>query len=385
MTRRRVTWEELHRGIELQTGIHHILEVSSVFHARLTGMLFDFDRTFLLPGALHGIRALKEYYDEHAELSVLIVGHTDSKGEPAYNVALSKERAQVLAWFLRDDVDGWMSCYRSGRPAGKTWGTREDQHMLSALAGYDGNIDGKAGARTQETVKRFQGEAGLSQSGEIDDATRKALMTKYLQQDGTTLPEGTSLTVHGSGAHNPVADEESGGDEARRRNRRVEIFLSDGSMAPAPGAPDGPEYTEWVRQAIETVDLGDLPDELIKLELELPRSLFERLPGDVELTLSGAHVPTQKKDRSAAVASDDRVRFEFRWVDKEAVVDLVASGGGAEVTLLKEQRIGDLETDVEWSDDLETLCAEPEEVEVTPSDEPTNPGAMDDERPDDSL
>src|SRR5258705_10998055 len=93
-----------------------------VFRGRLVGMPFDIDKTFLLPGAMRGIRELKRYYDEHPETEVLVVGHTDSTGDPGYNVKLSRERARAMASFLRDQVDDWLANYQAGKPAGKPWG-----------------------------------------------------------------------------------------------------------------------------------------------------------------------------------------------------------------------------------------------------------------------
>jgi outer membrane protein OmpA-like peptidoglycan-associated protein len=333
-----------------------------VFRARLTGMLFDRDKTFLLPRAMRGIKELKQYYDQHPTLEVLIVGHTDSTGGTEYNVRLSKERAQVISSFLKDDVDTWIACWKEGRPAGKTWGSVEDQLMLAHLAGYEGNIDGKIGPRTAEAVKRFQTEVGLPVTGKIDDATRKELVTKYMQQDETTLPEGTKITIHGAGPHHP---EETGSDEeSLRRNRRVEIFLSDGPIRPAPGAPNGPEYRQWVAKASETIDLADAPEDLVEIDLSLPEDLLDRLPADFTLILSGPHVKTQERTKSAGVEDGEMVRFEFRWIDKGKQVNLEAVGGGKKARLWREQVAGDLEAALQWEEELALLLAEEEEIEV---------------------
>jgi peptidoglycan hydrolase-like protein with peptidoglycan-binding domain len=319
-------------------------------------MLFDVDKTFLLPGAMRGIRELKRYYDEHPGTEVLIVGHTDSTGDISYNVKLSRERAQAMASFLRDQVDDWLANYRGGKPAGKQWGAVEDQLMLQQLAGYDGNVDGKIGPKTRDAIRRFQDSAGLPGSGDLDDGTRRELVTRYLAQDGTTLPDGTRLTVHGCGPHHP--EDKGEDDEARRRNRRVEIFLSDGPIDPTPGAPEGSEYAAWVRASTETVDFQDAPEEVVELDLLWPAELVERLPDDLQLELSGDELARQAKPKSAGVRDEDWVRFEWRWLDRSKKSNLSASGGGKRVELWKDQICGDLAVPVTWVGDLAVLLTE---------------------------
>ena len=330
-----------------------------VFRGRLVGMLFDTDKTFLLPGAMRGIRELKRYYDDHPGTEVLVVGHTDATGDPDYNVQLSRERAQSMASFLRDQVDDWLASYQGGKPAGKPWGTVEDQLMLQQLAGYDGNIDGKIGPRTRAAIQRFQDGAGLPGSGTMDAGTRRQLVTRYLAQDGTTLPDGTRLTVHGCGAHHP--EDRGRGDDARRRNRRVEIFLGDGPPDPPPGAPEGGEYDAWVRASIETVDFQDAPEDVVELDLLWPVELVERLPDDLVLELSGPELTTQSKPGSAGVRDDGWVRFEWRWLDRSKRSNLVATGGGKRVELWRDQVCGDLAVPLTWAGDITALIGEPDD------------------------
>ena len=75
-----------------------------VFRARLVGMLFETNKTFLLPSAMHGVRGLRRYYDQHPGLSVLVTGHTDTAGSTAYNQGLSDERATTVAAYLTEHV-----------------------------------------------------------------------------------------------------------------------------------------------------------------------------------------------------------------------------------------------------------------------------------------
>ena len=76
---------------------HHVELPPTVVRARLVGMLFDSDKTFLLPSAIRGIRELKQLYDRYPGSQVLVVGHADKKGDASYNRTLSEERARQIA------------------------------------------------------------------------------------------------------------------------------------------------------------------------------------------------------------------------------------------------------------------------------------------------
>jgi peptidoglycan hydrolase-like protein with peptidoglycan-binding domain len=49
------------------------------------------------------------------------------------------------------------------------------QRRLKAAGAYDGPIDGKLGARTQQAISTFQQEHGLPQTGNLDQKTQAAL------------------------------------------------------------------------------------------------------------------------------------------------------------------------------------------------------------------
>jgi len=120
-------------GIDIAAGSALTVQIPPrVFLGRMTGLLFDTDKTFLLSRSLAGIRGLRRFYDQHPGVQVLVVGHTDTVGPPQYNLTLSIERAHSIAAYLRDDVDGWMEYY-PGRTGSAHWGTIEDQHMLKEL------------------------------------------------------------------------------------------------------------------------------------------------------------------------------------------------------------------------------------------------------------
>src|SRR4051812_28686272 len=79
--------------------------------ARLTGMLFESAKTFLLPRAMKGIRQLVRFYHDHPGVKVLVNGHTDTQGPADYNRGLSMERADAIAHYLVDAVDEWLKWY----------------------------------------------------------------------------------------------------------------------------------------------------------------------------------------------------------------------------------------------------------------------------------
>jgi len=240
-------------------------------------------------------------------------------GSAPYNLDLSVERATAIADYLQDRVDGWLPFY-SNPTASKPWRTREDQYMLSALPDesapfYTGPITGVADARTKEAVIDFQTFANgkgakLDVDGVCGPLTRRELITHYMALDGTSLPPGTPLEMHGCGEfHNevPTAD-----GVANDENRRVEIFLFEGPVdppkrtpCPSPGCP---EYPEWLRRTFETVDFreDEPPPEPV---LSNPRwDLSDPSPGDeLVLTLRDTRHRTCPDREATIVAGGARI------------------------------------------------------------------------------
>lgn len=266
------------------------------FRVRLKGLLFETSRAFLLPQALNGIRRLRGYYDQHPGAEVLVVGHADTAGSDAYNLTLSRERAEAMAAFLRDDVEAWLPWYHAG-DAAKRWDAREDTHMLSALGDEAGAFfSGPSEARADEgALRRFQEWSNAHQGtdlavdGKAGDHTRRALIRAYMAQDRTSLPPDTTLEVHGCGEFHPEV--QTGDGVAEAENRRVEVFLFEAGIAPPPRspcpAPGCAEYAEWVGAVRDTVDVRDQePVEAGRIfTLELPDDVL--LPDDAELVVHG--------------------------------------------------------------------------------------------------
>ncbi|HET7294559.1 MAG TPA: OmpA family protein [Vicinamibacteria bacterium] len=70
-------------------------------------VLFDFDKATLLPKAEDTLAKAAAFIRERAAGAVRIEGHTDSKGDDAYNQGLSERRAEsVRQWFVRHGLGG---------------------------------------------------------------------------------------------------------------------------------------------------------------------------------------------------------------------------------------------------------------------------------------
>lgn len=76
-----------------KSGDDFILSVAS-------DVLFGFDRADLSPDAQRSLTDVAAIIAPAPEGQVLVVGHTDAKGPPDYNLALSQRRAQSVAAFL---------------------------------------------------------------------------------------------------------------------------------------------------------------------------------------------------------------------------------------------------------------------------------------------
>lgn len=237
----------------LFAGEPHVISIQPrVDRLIANGLLFDTSKSFLLPTALPAMRTVVEHYARMPEAEVLVVGHTDQAGDTSYNAVLSEERAGSMAAFLQDDVEGWLPFYGPGTSWEKRWGAHEDSLMLAALPDFADKPPGTS------AVRWFQESRGLTVDGVAGDETRRALIRDYMAIDGTTLPAAATVNTHGCGESFPEAPGPDG--TASAPNRRVEVFFFRGDLGvqpPPPGAastPSDPEYPEWVRRAINTLE-----------------------------------------------------------------------------------------------------------------------------------
>lgn len=70
------------------------------FVLTLGDVLFEYDRATLKPGAQQNLYRLVTFLKAHSDHTVLIEGHTDSKGSDSYNLDLSQRRAHAVESFL---------------------------------------------------------------------------------------------------------------------------------------------------------------------------------------------------------------------------------------------------------------------------------------------
>lgn len=302
-----------------------------LLRVRLVGMYFETSKSFLLPQAMQGIRSLCSLYAEHPGARVLVVGHADTAGADDYNLQLSLERADAIGAYLTDDVGAWLAWYEPGKSWEKRWGVREDQHMLSALpdAGapyYAGAPSGIRDAATTAAVKRFQTDAGLEVDGVAGPDTRRALIERYMAQDGASLPAGCELVTHGCGEHFPEVASADG--QAEEANRRVEVFLFDGAIVPPPPGETSPRgstaYPTWRSQVTRTIDIAQDGGPTVSgvIVLWLHDHLGRRMgadPGAADPILREAGAPYRLSAASGEVrtgyadAEGRAVEYDFPW------------------------------------------------------------------------
>ncbi|MGC4063440.1 MAG: YbhB/YbcL family Raf kinase inhibitor-like protein [Polyangiaceae bacterium] len=255
--------------IALVPGQEHEISVQPhVAMARLVGVNFDTNKSFLLPTALPTLRRIKELYEAHSGETLMIVGHADSQGGVAANEKLSLERAQAVMAFLLDDVDAWMAWY-GANDTSKCWGAGEDRQMLRGIVARKAGL-AKPDAKSYQTWhnalapdKRAKNWEPLEEDGKLGPITRAQLIGDYMNLDGTTLPTNMRVVIHGCGEAFPLPPAANGCAWERfseMRNRRVEFFFFEqaGGVAPSPAsntsALGSTEYPAWLAKA-EVEDL----------------------------------------------------------------------------------------------------------------------------------
>lgn len=243
---------------------------------RLRGLFFDTNKSFVLPAGLIALRDARPTLLENSPAELLIVGHTDTSGQPDYNERLSLERAQSVQALLEHDRDAWLANYESSRPPEKRWGTHEDAQMLQALPDFDEKPE------RADPLRWFQRTRLLKVDGAAGPETRTQLVKEYMQLVGVPFVAdpgiALKLTCHGCGENFPLDESGEELDQAPadgaddQLDRRVELFLFDpdlGIRPPPPGptsAAGSTEYPAWRKRAeLERDELA--PTRLIRLRL----------------------------------------------------------------------------------------------------------------------
>lgn len=277
---------------------------------RLSGMYFDTNKCFLLDDALPGLERLVALQAQNPGSPVLVVGHTDTSGDPAYNDTLSLERAQAVVAYLRDDVEAWLAWYDDSKPVKKRWGAVEDERMFRRVR------DGQA--LSKEAIRAYQRDRELDDDGVIGPKTRRALIGDYMAVDGTSLPTDAQTTAHGCGESFPVVDAGDGVDE--QQNRRVELFVFPKAIEPAPAGDiskaGSTEYAQWCVRLVETIEIGTI-GALREFDVVLLDGNGEKMPNAYfEVVADGVVVHEGQADGdglAAGMAPVDRDVVTLAW------------------------------------------------------------------------
>jgi outer membrane protein OmpA-like peptidoglycan-associated protein len=249
--------------------------------ARLLAKHFDLNKCFLLPTALGSPAEVVRLRHEYADADVLIVGHTDTSADPDYNLDLSVERAKAMRDYLINNVDGWLAWYGSDKSDKKRWGTTEDTYMIGALV---------EGSSCPATIVGYQqwhnslapsvaGSEPLKADGIMGPATRKQLVLDYMNREGTTLPAGTPVEIHGCGEYFPLdasglaLDTNALDGQHEPIDRRVEVYFFPKELGVLPPVPavkarktEG-EYPEWRYRSTEVEFVAGPAPEWVEVRL----------------------------------------------------------------------------------------------------------------------
>ena len=224
----------------------------SVVLAQTFMIHYRFDSAFVEPCMLNVLKQVADYAAQHNDHKFLIAGQTDRAGPTSYNQSLSERRARSAYSALRfgnDNqaaVDEWDQIRRtrvSGVSLGDSWGTREYQQMLQRLGFYTKSINGNHDSATDNAVREFQDQNGLSVDGTVGDLTWPVLIREYLNSANLSVSdnvffdncEGELLKWLGCSELDPVDNR----DVAWRPNRRTEfMFVQDQDLPSDVAQPD---------------------------------------------------------------------------------------------------------------------------------------------------
>lgn len=193
--------------------------------ARVDGVNFEFDRSFIRPSVVGELKRLDDELKKFPTGKVMIFGHTDKVGTEAYNKRLSERRARSTYAFITNDADAWEDLYQE-----EDWGLKTVQELLRDLGHprYDpGTPDGIMGPNTRDALTRYQEDnaaRGLTVNGRNDVPTRRALFTDYMTgKHDLDLDAGRFMDPRhmGCGEFNPI-ERTAGRSE---KNRRVTFYI----------------------------------------------------------------------------------------------------------------------------------------------------------------
>ena len=239
------------QSLSLESEKQTTLAITPFFRCNeLSGVHFEFGRSFLLESALDTLSIMAAAVLEDENRRAMIFGHTDTAGSEALNKELSERRAKVILAILTHDPDAWEQLWigsGDGPHFKEEWGVKEAQHLLNALGVSDDEgkallEDGIEARSTRAAMRRFQrgdypgaraGRSPVPETGKADKATRKEFLLSFADEitrdpvpKERFAPIGSALFM-GCGEYNPLSDHAR--DAA---SRRTVLFIFDAAATP---------------------------------------------------------------------------------------------------------------------------------------------------------
>ncbi len=81
-------------------------QLDTTGRATANGIQFDFESTALKPSSRPALEAILSYLQDNPATRILLEGHTDNSGDAAYNMLLSRQRAEsVKNWLVNGGIN----------------------------------------------------------------------------------------------------------------------------------------------------------------------------------------------------------------------------------------------------------------------------------------
>ena len=92
--------DALDTTLELVSAEKIAQDIDTQGHIALYGIMFEFDSDKIKPSSEASLKEIADYLGANGDVSLYVVGHTDNKGDYAYNLDLSKRRANAIKKYL---------------------------------------------------------------------------------------------------------------------------------------------------------------------------------------------------------------------------------------------------------------------------------------------
>ncbi|MGL1902650.1 MAG: hypothetical protein OCC49_10970 [Fibrobacterales bacterium] len=191
-----------------------------------------------------------KHLDEWPDKELMILGHTDTSGEPQPNFDLSEKRAQSIKALLSNDAELWKGMAKAQSDVVDYQQIVKGLDILKGWGCDPGTVDGVDGSATQKGLKAFQSaynenfDGSLAVDGNIGPNSWAALLDVIYQtalEQSEIKPSRIKPRFHAEYGVYPCGEsfpvDQTGMDGLQSAsNRRVEIHMSD-----RPNPPKLPE------------------------------------------------------------------------------------------------------------------------------------------------